>query len=121
MKTTGRRPARVGEMLRIEISELLVRGLRDPRLGLVTVTDVQMSPDLKHARIYVSVLGSEGDRKNSLAVLNHAAPHLRHELAARMRLRAVPELGFHYDESIEYGARIEALIQQTHEIEPKEE
>jgi ribosome-binding factor A len=121
MKTPGRRPARVGEMLRIEISELLVHGLRDPRLGLVTVTDVKMSPDLKHARIYVSVLGSLEERKNSLSVLNHAAPHLRHELGARMRLRIVPELSFHYDESIEYGARIEALIQQTHTMEPEEE
>jgi ribosome-binding factor A len=77
-----------------------------------------MSPDLKHARIYVSVLGSAEERKTSLAVLNGAAPHLRHELGARARLRSVPEISFLYDESIEYGAHIEELIQKIkHEPE----
>jgi len=113
MKTQGRRPARVAEMIRTEISELLVRGLRDPRIGLVTVTGVKMSPDLKHARIYVSVLGSQEGKQESLLALNHAAPHIRHELGGRMSLRIVPEVVFQYDKSVEYGARIEELIQQA--------
>jgi ribosome-binding factor A len=118
MKTSNRRPARVAEMIRTEISEILLYSMRDPRLGLVTVTDVKISPDLKQARVYVSVLGSADERKTSLAVLNSAAPHLRHELGSRARLRVVPDLSFHYDPSIEYGAHIEELIQQIkHEPE----
>ena len=113
MKTQGRRPERVGEMVRFEISELLVRGLRDPRIGLTSVTEVKMSPDLKQARVYVSVLGGIQERKQTLAGLNSAAPHIRHEIGARLRLRNIPELSFFYDESIEYGARIEELIQKT--------
>ena len=113
MKTQGRRPERVGEMIRFEISELLIRGLRDPRIGLTTVTQVKMSPDLKQARVYVSVLGGVEERKETLAGLNSAAPHIRHEIGARLRLRNTPELNFFYDNSIEYGARIEELIQKT--------
>lgn len=113
MKTQGRRPERVGEMIRFEISELLIRGLRDPRIGLTTVTQVKMSPDLKLAKVYVSVLGGVEERKQTLAGLNSATPHIRHEIGARLRLRNTPELTFFYDKSIEYGARIEELIQKT--------
>jgi ribosome-binding factor A len=113
MKTQGRRPERVGEMIRSQIGALLIRGLRDPRIGLTTVTAVKMSPDLKHARVYVSVLGSEEDRKRSLEGLNSAAPHIRHEIGVHLRLKNTPELTFVYDSSIEYGARIEELLQQV--------
>jgi ribosome-binding factor A len=99
-------------MIRMEISELLP-GLRDPRIGLTTITEVKMSPDLKHGRVYVSVLGGAEERKNTLAGLNSAASHLRHEIATRLRLRNTPDLSFYYDESIEYGARIEELLQKT--------
>jgi ribosome-binding factor A len=113
MKTQSRRPERVGEMIRSQIGALLIRGLRDPRIGLTTVTAVKMSPDLKHARVYVSVLGSEEDRKRSLQGLNSAAPHIRHEIGVHLRLKNTPELTFVYDSSIEYGARIEELLQQV--------
>ncbi len=113
MKTQGRRPVRVGEMIRMEICELLLRGLRDPRIGLTTVTEVKMSPDLRQARVYISVLGDTEERQKTLDCLNSAASHIRHEIGARLRLRSTPELHFFYDESIEYGARIEELIQKT--------
>ena len=112
MKAPVRRPTRVGEMIRMEISELLP-GLRDPRIGLVTITEVKMSPDLKHGRVYIGVLGGPEERKKTFEGLNSAASYIRHEIAARLRLRSTPELSFFYDQSIEYGARIEELLQKT--------
>ncbi len=114
MRTPSHRPTRVGEMIRMEISNLLIRGLRDPRIGLATVTEVKMTSDLKQARVYVSVLGGLEERKNTLAGLNRAASHIRHEIGSQLRLRNTPELSFVYDSSIEQGARIEELLQQAH-------
>ena len=112
MKTPVRRPSRVGEMIRMEISELLP-GLRDPRIGLTTITEVKMTPDLKHGKVFISVLGDNEQKKKTLEGLNSAASHIRHEIAARLRLRSMPDLTFLYDESIEYGAHIEELLQKT--------
>ncbi|MBM3803769.1 MAG: 30S ribosome-binding factor RbfA [Acidimicrobiia bacterium] len=112
MKGPVRRPTRVGELIREQISTLMPE-LRDPRIGLATVTEVKMSPDLKHGRVYVSILGGPEERARTLAGLNSAASHLRHEIGARLRLRNTPDLAFFYDESIEYGARIEELIVQA--------
>jgi ribosome-binding factor A len=97
-------------MIRMEIGDLLVRDLKDPRIGLTTVTAVKMSPDLKQARVYVSVLGGTEERQKTLEGLSSAASHIRHLIGERLRLRNAPELSFCYDESIEYGARIEELI-----------
>src|SRR2546429_6426364 len=113
MKSQGRRPARVGEMIRMEVSTLLVSELKDPRIGLTTVTDVKMSPDLKQAKVYVSVLGGLEEKQRTLKGLNNAAAHIRHRIGARLRLRSTPELSFCYDPSIEYGPRIEELIQKS--------
>jgi ribosome-binding factor A len=122
MKTQGRRPVRVGEMIRMEISQLLVRELKDPRIGLTTVTEVKMSPDLKQARVYVSVLGGAEERQKTLAGLNSAASHIRHAIGERLRLRNTPELTFCYDQSIEYGAKIEELILKSKQsTEPMDE
>jgi len=113
MKRQNRRSERVGEMIRSQISTLIIRGLRDPRIGLTTVTGVKMSPDLKQARVFVSVLGNEEDRQRSLQGLNSAAAHIRHQIGLELRLKNTPELTFVYDSSIEYGARIEELLQQV--------
>jgi ribosome-binding factor A len=122
MKTQGRRPVRVGEMIRMEISQLLVREVKDPRIGLTTVTEVKMSPDLKQARVYVSVLGGAKERQKTLEGLNSAASHIRHVIGERLRLRNAPELNFCYDQSIEYGARIEELILKSKQLsEPTSE
>ena len=112
MKAPVRRPTRVAEMIRMEISDLLP-ALRDPRIGLASVTEVRMSPDLKHGKVYVSVLGGAEERRKTLTGLNSAAAHIRYEIGARLRLRNTPELIFFNDDSIEYGARIEELIQKS--------
>ncbi|WP_297527883.1 30S ribosome-binding factor RbfA [Thiohalobacter sp.] len=104
------RTRRVGEQLRRELSELIRDELKDPRLGMVTVSDVEVSRDLAHARVYVTVLGDQVARKESLAALRSAAGFLRRALGQRMKLRTVPELRFLYDESIEEGSRLDALI-----------
>ena len=121
MKAPPRRPGRVGEMIRMAISEVVLHNLRDPRIGLVTITDVQMSPDLKKAKVFVSVLGDLEDRGQTLKGLNQATSHIRHQISSLLRLRNIPELDFQYDPSIEYGARIEELLEQTKESEKSDE
>ncbi len=108
-------------MVRMAISEVMLHGLRDPRIGLATVTEVKMSSDLKIARVFVSVLGSPEDRERTLLGLNKASSHIRHEISSLLRLRATPELDFQYDRSIEYGARIEELLEQTKANDPQQD
>lgn len=86
--------------------------MRDPRLSLVTVTAVETSPDLRHAHVYISAMGTEAERREALKGLAHAAGFLRHELGAHLSLRYVPELTFHLDESLERGAHIIQLLQE---------
>lgn len=104
------RSHRVGEQIQKEISALLVKGLKDPRVGFVTVTAVEVSGDLRHARIYFTVLGEDPARQETLRGLTSAIPFLRRELGKRLRLRLVPELTFQFDTSLEYGNRIESLL-----------
>lgn len=110
----SRRLDRLNEQLRQEISQLISRVLRDPRLaGIVSITTVEVSPDLRHARVYFSVLGGEEERGRVLAALQGAAGFLRHELASRLTLRHVPELTFKPDVSIERGERIMELLREV--------
>ena len=109
-----RRILRLNDLLRQELSELLLRQAKDPRLkALLSITEVQTSPDLRHARAFVSTLGSQGEKDQVLAGLRSAVKYLRHELAGRLDLRYVPELTFYQDDSIERGARILAILQET--------
>lgn len=103
------RPESVGREIREILSDLIRTRLKDPRLGFVTVTDVKMTRDLRSARVYVSVMG-EGSGDETLEVLLRAAPFLRRELGSRLQLRHVPELTFQYDDSIERGTRINAIL-----------
>jgi ribosome-binding factor A len=112
-----RRPARLGSQLREEIGLMLQREVKDPRIGFVTVTDVHVTADCKLARIYVSVLGSEEERRQSLEGLNQAAGFIRFELGHRLRLRFSPELEFRVDDSLEKEARLEELFGQIHNQE----
>jgi ribosome-binding factor A len=109
-----RRPARLGNQLREEIGLMLQREVKDPRIGFVTVTDVHLTADCKLARVFVSVLGSEQDRRNSLEGLSQAAGFIRFELGHRLRLRYSPELEFRLDDSLEKEARLEELFGQIH-------
>ena len=113
MKALSRRTGRVGEMVRMAISQVVLHGLRDPRIGLATITEVKMSPDLKLARVFVSVLGNSEQQKVTVQQLNHARAHIRHEISSLLKLRMVPDLMFEYDSSLDYGTRIDELIQQT--------
>ncbi len=109
------RTTRVNELLRAEISELLLREVKDPRVsrGMVTITEVQVSPDLRHAVVYVSHLGTEAERKEALEGLKNSVHFLHRELLHRLSLRNVPELVFKFDPSIERGARLAELINQV--------
>lgn len=105
------RSLRIGEQIQRELAVLIQQEVKDPRLGMVTISDVKMSPDLSHAKVYVTVLGGEQSAAgDTLKALNHAAAFLRHELGRRVILRIVPQLHFVYDESQEKGARLVSLI-----------
>ncbi len=112
--TTHSRPARVAEEFRQELSSLLARGLKDPRItGFVTVTGAKMSPDLREATVYVSIHAPEPERARTLEGLHAAAPYLQREVARNLRLRHTPHLRFVYDESVERGDRIERLLKEA--------
>jgi ribosome-binding factor A len=116
MTQTGHRHERVAEEIRHEMSAMVAGELKDPRIaGLVTVTEVRVTPDLRHARIFVSVYGTEAERASTLAGLQAAAGFIRHELAERLQLRRSPELQFSLDQSGETGERIDRLLRQARE------
>lgn len=104
------RTRRIGEQLRRELAELIRAELRDPRLALISMTSIEVSRDLAYARIFVTLMGDPAERSERVAELNRAAPLLRRELGRRMRLRVIPKLEFRYDEIVEQGARLSALI-----------
>lgn len=109
----SRRVERLNSLLRQEICDLLRRGVKDPRLGgFVTVTQVSISPDLRHARILISVIGSEEEKKTVLQALTSASGFLRKEIGNRLRMRYSPELSFRYDDSIDQGAQVLQLMSQ---------
>ena len=105
---------RVNSLIRQEISQLLQRQVKDPRLGnFVAVTEVSLSPDLRYARVFVSCMGSEEEKQAMLSGLVAASGFLRNQLAKRLRLRRIPELSFHWDDSIERGAHLLELIDEV--------
>jgi ribosome-binding factor A len=107
----SRRSERTSKLIQREISALLEREVNDPRLSkFVSVTEVTLSSDLMHAKVYVSTLASEVNKEDLLAGFNKASGFLRKELATHLRLRQMPELSFHYDDSIERGARLLKLM-----------
>ena len=107
------RPEKVAQLMRREIADILERKLRDPRItSAVTVTDVEITPDLAFARVYVTILGDEQARRSSLEGLQRATGFVRHELGGRLDLREVPELRFQYDDSLNRGARVDDLLRR---------
>jgi len=115
-KPTYKRSVRVGDQIKQEIADILMKKIKDPRIGFVTVTDVELSDDLRNAKVFVSIYG--GDREETLKGLKSAAPFIRSELGRRMRMRCLPELLFRFDGTVEQGAHIMELL---HEIEKKQE
>ena len=106
----SQRTARVDELLRQEIGEILGRGIADPRIGFATVTDVETTPDLRHAKVWVSVIGQPAERDAALAALRGAMTYVRHELGGRLRLKRIPDLHVHLDDSAERGTRVLQLL-----------
>ncbi|MDF2536293.1 MAG: rbfA [Bacillales bacterium] len=115
------RTNRVGEQMKKEISDIIGRKLKDPRVGFLTVTDVDVTGDLQQAKVYITTLGNDEERKNTLNGLVKATGFIRSELGKRIQLRVTPELTFEFDRSVEYGNRIENLLAAVRVEEKKDE
>ncbi|MBD2306101.1 MAG: Ribosome-binding factor A [Chroococcidiopsis cubana SAG 39.79] len=117
---TSRRVDRVAELIKREVSQMLLNGIKDDRVGvgMVSVTDVDVSGDLQHAKIYVSIYGSDDAREQTMAGLKSATGYVRRELGQRIRLRRTPEVVFHEDRSIERGTRVLSLINRLNQDRP---
>lgn len=119
MTVAGHRHERVAEEIRHELGVMVAGELKDPRIeALVTITEVRVTPDLKHARVFVSVMGSEAEQNSTIQGLAAATGFIRHELTERIQLRRAPEIHFVLDHSEEYGQRIEDLLRQTKKPAP---
>jgi ribosome-binding factor A len=106
------RTDRIDELLREEMTAIIAREVDDPRIGFATVTDVETTPDLRHAKVLVSVIGQPEQRKTTLAALGRAMPFVRHELGKRLRLKRIPEFHLELDDSVERGTRILHLLDE---------
>jgi ribosome-binding factor A len=111
----SQRPQRVADLLKREISDIILKQIKDPRVGFVTITRVKVSKDLKFAKVYFSVLSSMGNNEDSLAGLKSAHVFFRSELNNRIRLRYIPQLEFFIDDTLDYVEKIEQLIEKAKE------
>lgn len=114
----SKRVNRVAEQMKKELGDIIIQKVKDPRIGFVTVTDVEVTGDLQNSIVFISVLGNEKEKEATLKGLNKAKGFIRTEVGRRIRLRKVPEIDFEFDESIAYGNRIQTLLTQVnHENE----
>jgi ribosome-binding factor A len=111
------RQRKVQELLVQEISDIIRKEVRDPRVGFVTITDAEITSDLRHAKVFFSVLGSEEQKADTTTALNRAAGFVRAEFARRAQMRFVPDIRFQFDTSVERGARIGQLLEQVRQNE----
>ena len=111
----SRRLIRLGNQIQEEISDIMVRKLKDPRLGFVSVTRAKVSADLSYANVYFSVIGDKGDTERTMTCLEHAASFIRSELGRRLHVKRIPELRFFYDDSSVRGARIDSILRDLKE------
>jgi ribosome-binding factor A len=109
------RPARIGDQIRVEITGMLSRQVHDPGIGFLTITRVDVTADLQHARVYYTTLGDDKARRESARALERASPFLRRQLAGRLRLRRAPELQFFFDVTVEQHDRIEKILMELQE------
>lgn len=103
----------MAETIHKEISSLLIKGLKDPRIGFITITSVDVTSDLSIAKVYYTLMASQGDRNETQAGLNSSASYVRQQIGKFLRLRHIPEIRFIYDESVEYGQHIEKLLSEV--------
>lgn len=111
----GRRIARVEQLLKRELSDIIQHSLKDPRIGFVTVTMIKVSPDLRHAKIYASVMGDEEAKERTMGVLKSAAGFIQRELGKRVNLKFLPHCEFLLDESTDYGFHIMEILEKLKE------
>ncbi|KAB8138780.1 30S ribosome-binding factor RbfA [Gracilibacillus oryzae] len=111
------RASRVAEQMKKELGDIISRKIKDPRVGFVTITDVDVTGDLQQAKIYISVLGDEKKRQDTLIGLAKAKGFIRSEIGKRIRLRKTPELSFDFDDAMERGNRIEDLLRQINDTD----
>ncbi|MEW6607468.1 MAG: 30S ribosome-binding factor RbfA [bacterium] len=109
------RTAKVGALIKEEISDIITRKIKDPRIGFVTITDVEVSKDLQVAKVFVSIYGDDESKRNTLEGLTNARRFIHNELRKRMRIKFIPEIIFKIDTSIEYGMHINELLQELKE------
>jgi ribosome-binding factor A len=115
----GKRSVKVADAIRKEVGEMLLKSLKDPRIGFVTITRVMVTDDCRSAKVYFSVMGSVAERESSEKGLISATGFIRKELGKRLRLRYTPEVVFQFDPSIEYAIHIEKVLQQLHKEDEK--
>lgn len=108
----SRRTRQVGEFLREELTDIIRREVKDPRIGFMSVTRVDVTPDLRHAAVYISVLGTDQEREETLTALRSASGFIRHHLKPRLRMRQIPELEFRDDRSMEHAERIARTLRE---------
>jgi ribosome-binding factor A len=111
----GKRSEKVADLIQKEISQMLVKSIKDPRIGFITITRVTVSEDCRFAKVYFSVAGTQAERESSMKGLDSAKGYVRKELGRRIRLRYTPEIMFQFDPSIEYAIHMEELIQSIHQ------
>jgi ribosome-binding factor A len=113
----GHRPDRVGDQIRKQVTVLLQRTVHDPGIGFVTVTRVEVTPDLQLARVFYTTLGTDAERRDTARALNRALPFIRRQVGESLRLRRVPVLQFVFDKSTQNQERVEQLLREIHEAE----
>lgn len=112
----SRRTRQVGEHLREELTDIIRKEVKDPRIGFFSLTTVEVAPDLRSAKVYVSVLGTDDERAGTLTALRTAAGFIRHHLKPRLRMRQIPELDFRDDRSMEHAQEIARAIHDLHRV-----
>lgn len=116
----SRRIERLNEQIKREIADVLQFGVKDPRIGFITVTEARVAPDLSFARVYVRPMGDGKEQEAAFEGLQAAAPYIRHELAKRLKVRQIPELRFEADRALEHAMHIEKLLSEIHKQEESE-
>ncbi|MHB1126576.1 MAG: 30S ribosome-binding factor RbfA [Bacillota bacterium] len=111
------RNQRVAEQIKKELAQILREEIKDPRVGFITITSVEASGDLRHVKVFVSVLGDDDERASTMEVLTKASGFIRREIASRIALRYTPDFAFKFDSSIQHGARIHELLSRVKEEE----
>ncbi|MBI4971393.1 MAG: 30S ribosome-binding factor RbfA [Candidatus Omnitrophica bacterium] len=111
----GKRTERYAELIKQSLSQNILTKIRDPRMGFVTLTHVEIAPDLKYAKIYYTVMGDEKVQKSTAAALEHSRGFLQRELASEIKMRITPILQFHFDNSVGENMKIEAILKKIHE------